>query len=248
MPNNIHYKFITTPISEILKESVDACNSIGNGMEVQPLSEYVLQTTFLKMTGASEQKLKCLCWEMANRDYEYRYEYLSSKNYGECSSYKDKNCVYKDLIGEIKKYDSTFALDAFWGDKKKILDETEDQLYTLLKNSVISVWIKRGILLSSKNHPNDYVCSHQLKLNEDNIFENKLKDYYKTIVYDHRNRCAHNLKSYQNNLPTLNTLRKDDYQYENYFYRYLILCLLDKIFILLYNKYLVCIERTPNPW
>ena len=88
MRNNTHTKFILTPILSILKESIIACRGIGIGIETQALSEYVLQTTFLKMTGALEQKMKCICWEIASNDYEYRYQYLK-KNYGECSSYKD---------------------------------------------------------------------------------------------------------------------------------------------------------------
>ena len=100
-------KFILTPIVEILQEAVNACKGIGQGIETQSLSEYVLQTTFLKMTGAQEQKLKCICWEMATNDYGYRYQYLK-KNYGECSSYSDKSSIYKDLTEAVKKMDNQF--------------------------------------------------------------------------------------------------------------------------------------------
>ena len=103
-------KFILTPIVEILQEAVNACKGIGQGIETQSLSEYVLQTTFLKMTGAQEQKLKCICWEMATNDYGYRYQYLK-KNYGECSSYSDKSSIYKDLTEAVKKMDKRFSVD-----------------------------------------------------------------------------------------------------------------------------------------
>ena len=98
-----------TPIASILRDTVTACNGIGNGIETQSLAEYVLQTTFLKMTGAQEQKLKCICWEMATNDYDYRYHYLK-KDYGECSSYSDKNSIYRDLVEMIVKYDTTFSV------------------------------------------------------------------------------------------------------------------------------------------
>ena len=93
MYNSRHTKFILSSLATILKEAVSACSSIGDGIETQPLSEYIFQTTFLKMTGASEQKMKCICWEMATNDYQYRYQFLK-KNYGECSSYDDKNSIY----------------------------------------------------------------------------------------------------------------------------------------------------------
>lgn len=68
MQSNRHERFILSPIISILQDAVNASAGIGDGVEKQSLGEYVLQTTFLKMTGASEQKLKCICWEMATND------------------------------------------------------------------------------------------------------------------------------------------------------------------------------------
>lgn len=53
----------------------------------------------------------------------------------------------------------------------------------------------------------------------------------------HRNRCAHNTLSYQENLPTLNTLLKVKPKDDNYFVRFTILVLIDKIYVRLYEKY-----------
>jgi hypothetical protein len=52
------------------------------------------------------------------------------------------------------------------------------------------------------------------------------------------NRCAHNLKSYQANLPDLSVLISKDYDYQNYFFHFLILVLLDEIFMKMYREYL----------
>lgn len=182
MQYNIHSKFIFTPIIEIVAEAVDACRALGYGMAGQPLSEYILQTTFLKMTGASEQKMKCLCWEMATRNFKYRYDYLSNKNYGECSTYKAKNDVYRDLLGEIKEIDPSFKPDSVFDDKQKIIDDTKEQLYKILDNSVVGIWVRRGLLLSKTNSPLDYVRGDQLKLDDKSIFESSLAEYYNSIV------------------------------------------------------------------
>lgn len=69
------------------------------------------------------------------------------------------------------------------------------------------------------------------------LFDTNLKEFYNEIVYKHRNRCAHNLKSYQDNLPTLTTIMLDTYKYENYFFRFAIIVLIDEIFIRLFNEY-----------
>jgi len=233
----IHTKFISTPISDILEEATDACSILDPGIENQPLSEYILQTTFLKMTGASEQKLKCICWEMASRDYAYRYSYTTGNTHGECSSYKDKNDIYKELIEQIKNIDSTFQISTFFDNKQKIINDIKTDLYNILTNSCIETWVERGIQLSKAQSSHDFITASQLKLDEKNLFESSLIESYTTIVYKHRNRCAHNLKSFQNNLPTLRTLEKTTYVFENYFYRYLLLILIDNIFIKLYKEY-----------
>ena len=113
MYSSIHSKFIKTPIFEILKDGVNACRGIGCGMEAYPLRDYILQSLFLRMTGAQEQKLKCICWEMATNDYGYRHVYINNgkQDYGEFSKYDQKNKVYTQLIEEINKYNKRFDID-----------------------------------------------------------------------------------------------------------------------------------------
>lgn len=293
MQNN-HIKFILTPIFNILKEAIIACKGLGDGIETQSLSEYVLQTTFLKMTGASEQKLKCICWEIASNDYEYRYKYLK-KNYGECSSYEDKNRVYNDLIKAIERINKSFNLNAILKDiditpmleiflktkidkaienqtikkkrnlyadeikklsdgmthrymrqnlrdeernilaQKMMLRELNCNIIDLIKDSPISIWEQQNFLFYKSNY--DDIYSENF-VSTKSLFDANLQEYYNKIVYKHRNRCAHNLKSYQDNIPTLTTITSDTYKYENYFYRFSMLILLDEVFIRLFKQFM----------
>ena len=125
MRNNHRDKFVLSPILDILQDAVNACVGIGKGIETHSLCEYVLQTTFLKMTGTSEQKLKSICWEMATNDYDYRYKYLK-RNYGECSAYEDKNSIYKDIVRAIVCMDSTFKVDSLFEDVDLTAKEEKD--------------------------------------------------------------------------------------------------------------------------
>src|SRR5699024_4505653 len=80
--------------------------------------------------GAQEQKLKCICWEMATYDYVYRRAYLDKvkSDYGEFSTYEQKNNVYKQIIHEIKNYNNNFEIENFrW--IKNIDAHTIDQLF-----------------------------------------------------------------------------------------------------------------------
>jgi hypothetical protein len=263
-----HYNFITTPIFNILKESVIACRGIGDGIETQTISEYILQTTFLKMTGASEQKLKCICWELATNDYEYRYQYLN-KNYGECSNYDSKNTIYKDLINSIIKLDTSLLKDV--GTEGKFILELNkeskdsetftnsicEKISNLVKNSTFSLFDPKGFSYFCSKYTDFFKdkkfafltkskagCkAYLLTSNQEDNEESKLKKYFESIVYRHRNRCAHNLTSYQENLPTLSTLSEKDYDYNNYFFRFSLLILIDEIFIILYKKYIEALEN-----
>lgn len=293
MSNNQQEKFILTPILNILIETRDACKGIGNGIETQSLCDYVMQTTFLKMTGAIEQKLKCICWEIATNDYEYRYQYLK-KNYGECSTYESKSSVYADLLKSIKKINPQYNIDTLFEDmdvslklpelverkikktqknqersKKRKL--TDDELEKLSKG-MTAYYTKRGLCNEEKATFSRILMFEKVKNNVDSVvgesllvswnqhnyanylkiwnrfsdmgfamgdilFCKELQEIYTGKIYAHRNRCAHNLTSYQNNLPTLKTLLSEDYIYENYFLYFSILILLDEVFMRLYKKY-----------
>ena len=236
MRSNQHTKFIMTPISDTLNDSVRACLGLGYGIETHPLSEYVFQTTFLKMTGASEQKLKCICWEMATYDYEYRYKKLSSP-LGECSSYDDKKKIFAELIEEIKKLDSSFNPATLFSEQNKqnILNGIRAEFNSALDGSVMTVWDNRSyanqlvITDSSFAVTNGGTCS---------LLNNDLISYYKDTLYRHRNRCAHNLRSYQQNTPTLSVLAKSKSGNDNYFDLFFVLILIDNIFMTAYKEYL----------
>jgi uncharacterized membrane-anchored protein len=52
---------------------------------------------------AQEQKMKCIGWELATYDYEYRYKF-TQKPLGECSSYDEKEKIFNDIIYQIVKH------------------------------------------------------------------------------------------------------------------------------------------------
>lgn len=117
MYNSVHGTFISTPLLDVMQDGIAASASIKIGAESYPLGEYFYQTLFLRMTGAQEQKMKCVCWEMATNDYAYRYDLLHNRNYGECSKYADKNGIYKDIISLIKKIQPDFKVYQLWEDE-----------------------------------------------------------------------------------------------------------------------------------
>ena len=78
---------------------------------------------------------------------------------------------------------------------------------------------------------------------EDLLMCKELQEFYSTVVYEHRNKCAHNLLSLQKNLPTLKTLEEEEFVYDNYYFRFTVLVLLDEIFVRLFKAYLGAMAR-----
>ncbi len=236
-----HKEFILTPISAILKDVVLANSGIGAGIETFPLSEYIFQSIFLKMTGFQEQKMKCISWEMATNDYDYRRTLLGNDdNLGECSSYDSKNKIFKRLISLIEKNDPTFQISEALN-TTEIRNYSTDKVKTLFKNTNLSIWNEKAYSFFSQKAKEMIKPNHFARPSK-NLFESSLQEFYKNL-YSHRNRCAHNTLSYQENLPTLKTLFDSKYPNNNYFLWFCLLILIDCIFMNLFEKYVNDLEE-----
>lgn len=226
-----HTDFILSPITNILSDAASASAGVDNGIETYPLCDYIMQSVFLKMTGFQEQKMKCICWELATHDYDYRRTLLADEDkLGEYSSLKAKNSIYKRLIEKSGSLENK--------DKRLILSTTFSEIKKIFLGTNLSVWAQRNFNWFIKHHQNFIKIGHFA--NKSNLLEDCLKY---DLLYRHRNGCAHNTQSYQQNLPTLKTLIDKNYQYENYFIRFAVLMLIDKTFIELYKKYLLSLKN-----
>lgn len=186
------------------------------------------------MTGAQEQKMKCILWSLADNDFDFRYKFLKGKC-GECSGYSDKNTVYQDLLKQISAIKKDFNICKDNGLKNKILNISN--ISDLLDKSNVSVWFNKkykDYLEKWKTvKVQDFAVSNIVLLKQQT-----LQKIYDNHLYKNRNKIAHNTKSYQHHLPTFNSLKKEEFIYENYFLWFSILILIDHIFIELYMIYL----------
>lgn len=247
-----HTDFILSPITRLIKETVIACKGVGDGMETSTIAEHILQSLFLQMTGFQEQKMKCICWEMATYDYDYRYKRFKQNVLGECSNYKEKNQVINDIVNCAQSISGIQPLpdrDA----KDAIVVSVISEINNIIMNTNLYKWESRQYKEYEEIFKN--IKGSQLlvlgKNNSVSLFQ-ECKDGigggYKDMVfiydkiYRHRNRCAHNTLSYQENLPTLNKLMDKDYVYENYFLSYAMLTLIDSITVTLYKNYLMVLD------
>lgn len=243
-----HRKFILTPLLAQLKAVVASASTIGNGIEFTAIDDYILHSLFLQMTGAQEQKIKCIVWDIANSDMQYRYDKYELGKVGECSNIDDKNKVYGEIISKIHELAPTYKMFVDANAKRTFLDKistsvcsvfsesnfihTHSSAYNVFKN----IWAnlkgnnidggQQMIMCAKKNTPNETLSDNE-----------QLFGIYQ-LLYRHRNRSAHNLLSYQDNLPPLWEMR-DVYIQEHYniFIFIAVLILIDEMLMKAFAEY-----------
>ena len=254
MPQFRHSEFIETPLLYLLRDVVSDSNNINNGIEFYGISSYVLHSLFLRMTGAQEQKLKCICWDLATEDYEYRYTRYNKWELGECSKLKDKSTVFSDLVATVRTLKPDYSV--FGGvpaNKQAFVDKTFNSIKDILNDSNIVMCYpgEYDTFLDILAHfnLNNIKAGDQLFRSTDNLtLENMADDTVfaatYSLLYKHRNRCAHNTLSYQNNIPTFQELNNEKVQrYYNIFLFITILITIDNLFIQVYKKYRNVLSR-----
>ena len=249
-----HQEFITSSVTDVFREAAAALSSIDDGMMMLKASDYILQTAFMKMTGFLEQKMKCICWEIASQSYEYRHGVFFKERICGFSSYKEKKSVLNDLIKELSRSNEGFEIDKH--KKQDIILRVEyDMDFFYNVPCVPKIYSRQFAItkeLIKKIKPDDILpgankgditktelFNGQVKGNGQGIITKNgkidLQYAYEEIVYKHRNRCAHNTICYQRNNPLIDVVSSADYPFHNYLSRFAILDLIDVIFICVYN-------------
>lgn len=138
----VHDDFILTPISKVLEDVYNATDCIEVSIDTYPLCDYIMQSLFLKMTGFQEQKMKCVCWELASIDFNFRRETFENWPYSTCSEYKHKNQIfgkmYALLSERIPNYE--FTLDQ----RKCLIRKTKDTVDAFYNGSNLKNWLEKS--------------------------------------------------------------------------------------------------------
>ena len=120
--------------------------------------------------------------------------------------------------------------------KTQFIKDIVTELIDMLKGSPLTTWNYREFLFF-KEHWMDVLNSRQLNLTSNEFLGARLQGYYQQLVFEHRNKTAHNTVSYMKDIPSLDTLADKGYVYKNYFFRFAILILIDEIIMRMFRKY-----------
>lgn len=234
----MHTDFIISDIFDVVDDAIMSTSSIGQNIAHYSLCEYLFQSVFLRLTGYQEQKLKCILWEIASDDLDFRYKYLSgSVKVNECSQLSDKNIVYNILKKTLEDKNHPFLFPDEIEINRQI-SEIKDNLISKFETSVFRKWLPR-------EYSRFIEFSSNIRYKRDGYFtlksifggDNYLNEAFDKL-YRHRNRCAHNLLSYQRNVPKLLDFTKDVDGSDNYFTRILLLCMIDNVFTRMFKFYI----------
>ena len=234
----MHTDFIISDIFDVVDDAIMSTSSIGQNIAHYSLCEYLFQSVFLRLTGYQEQKLKCILWEIASDDLDFRYKYLSgSVKVNECSQLSDKNIVYNILKKTLEDKNHPFLFPDEIEINRQI-SEIKDNLISKFETSVFRKWLPR-------EYSRFIEFSSNIRYKRDGYFtlksifggDNYLNEAFDKL-YRHRNRCAHNLLSYQSNVPKLLDFTKDADGSDNYFTRILLLCMIDNVFARMFKFYI----------
>lgn len=243
-------ELITTDISSVLNETNEMLSGVDWNMSTYPLYNYIMSTTFLKMAGLQEQKMKCICWELASNDFDYRYERFIEKGWilGTCADLNRKEQVYEDLCKQITNINSTFkglpkdvkeklvsksvtTVTLFYQQSHlEKIAQSEFNYYYEVFSFVKKCHIIENLkyLLSRRNIDCKYI-------NNTIIREDSLTKMY-GIMIKRRNELAHNLTIYKK-ANTFSDLLQSNCKYDNFFIYFTLLIIIDNIFSELLNIY-----------
>lgn len=219
-----HKDFILTPLSALIEKTLCPLDLYKGQVCNYVMKEYILQTLFMKLTGCMEQKSKCILWDIATHDFEYRRDFLrDNSKQGEYSTYNSKNMVYKSLIDQGEKFVDTR--------KTELLSQLKDFKDNILEKSILKVWLPRE--LRGLNTTSLFPKKSWARVS---LFNSSLNEIYDNL-YKHRNRCAHNVLSYQGNV--MNPQKIKEMGDANYATWFTLLVLLDMIYMELYEKFTI---------
>lgn len=231
-----HVSFIISPIELMMRDAISAVNLLGSGMEVCAVSDFLLQSLFIKMTGALEQKMKCICWEIATDDLQYRYDRYYGKGWslGQCSDLNSKTEVYNDLCKAIKRHDPSYKLFCNTKSRMKFVGDVKSVVTGVLGSSVFEISRSREYNCFVDSF--DGLCKDSVAVG-DKLLSNGLATVYKSL-YLFRNRCAHNSRSSHLNIPYFSELRNSDYlKYDNIFSYFATILIVDTVFCEMFRVY-----------
>lgn len=233
-----HEPFILKPMSSLVEEAVLSVSGMTSLIDCYPLCRYVKDALMLQLTGFQEQKLKCIMWEMATDDLEFRYRYILQKKLGECSNISDKQEIYKHIIRQIRKKEVGYKLP------EAIREENVNSIKELMNKLFANTLLKAG----SEREFKDYLDLVNGLTNKSFGFDEQLINgkiggldsvkFYNDYLYRQRNRLAHNTSSYQENLPSFDQLSDPYSKLLNYFLFYAYLMMMDGVFVEVFRKYI----------
>ena len=258
-------KNVSTYPQEVCCAYGNSSNNIANYPLIEYLLSSVLlrMTGFMEQKLDILQLILC----NQDEDFKYNLLRKSSKlssNYDVVSSiYKSFHNIIRTMEKELNVSDSKKYSDKLFENSECILN-AHTKIYNIFKNSSISSPVKRNFddFLNLKNRLLDLskditelrkeldekslsleekktkgIALEQLKLQQALcLSEQDYVSIYKRTI-DFRHSIAHNITSIKRDLPNISFIKSENFQFENYFVRFMLILSIDEVIRDMYSYY-----------
>lgn len=208
--------YIKTSMVLYLEDLVKVTENVHMPIELQPLIDYSLAGTLLKMTGFIEKKIDMISWNIASRDFEYRNILIHSHN-DYTADIKTLNSIYKKLCGNDNI------------DRNGIMSESDFQQKAY--NKITNIFKNSNFI----NYTNSDFMKFKI-LCAKKIDVDKLKKLY-TNTLDYRHSIAHNINSVYRDHLSIQQMGDNECLYSNYYAMFMILLFVDYVLISRFQTY-----------
>lgn len=231
----------------MINDGLESARLSATGIRGYPNSSYLLQSLFIRLTGYQEQKMKSIAWDVATHDFDFRREYIENINkWGEFTTWDTRKKFFETLYKHYRLTSGNILITP--DEVQSKLEAVRNELINSLLESQVSQSNIRSLkyVMDDSNYNWSNVCVENMKQG-DGVLQKfssvslvkKDSDLYTRSeqMVRWRHRIAHNTQSYQQDYPKLNTLRMNDSGIVyNYFEWYLLILIIDEMFVELYKK------------
>lgn len=249
----IFKNIIERPALDLIDDVVISCSTLNASIENFAMSDYILDSLLLKLTGFHEQKFKLLMWEIATLNGDTRKKFSKQEKpydrMGEYSQFKVKNTIYKSLVNQILYFKGD--LDEAKSQRAEILSLATECIIQKFDSSVLSAAKIQQFSEYKVNYDNFHFRESQiLSFANDGastLLQSSLQSIYDDLI-DHRNKIAHNTFASRVSSPSLNMLsdKPNEHGKGNYFAWIGVIVLVDEIIIRLYRILIECSYKSPD--
>jgi hypothetical protein len=251
-------EIINSPLEKYLLDMTTLFSQTVFPLDTLPAIQYILDLTLLKMTGNLEQKLDTIKLHIAVYDPDVRFNTLR-KGSRISSNIETISLIYSTLEQQVLLLNPNYKKIPMLGNDK-VLKKVQKIIKEILSRTEMNRYLK-GVDIynfSAYLYPQKHLKKINLLLSKKASYPNfekdkekltEIREHIQNLKYDldlgkiytntirYRNNIAHNIDCSYKDYPSIKDMAEEDFKYESFCFRFLILIYIDNVFMSLFYEY-----------